>query len=73
MDITTVTQLISTVGFPIAMCALMAWFTYDQTEKHRKEVTDLNNQHAEEMTKVTDALNNNTIALTKLCEKLDKE
>ena len=44
-----VINIISNVGFPIAMCLLMFW----------------NNQ------KTSEAINNNTIAITKLEEKLD--
>lgn len=51
---------ISTVGFPIVMCVLM----YVMNDKQ-----DI--RHAEEIDKVTQALNNNTIALTKLLDKLE--
>lgn len=50
---------ISTVGFPIVMCVLM----YVMNDKQ-----DI--RHAEEIEKVTQALNNNTIALQKLMDKL---
>ena len=44
-----------------------------QTDTYREEVKDMQKEHKEEITKITEALNNNTNALTKLCEKLDKE
>lgn len=51
---------VSTVGFPIVMCVLM----YVMNDKQ-----DI--RHGEEIEKVTQALNNNTIALQKLLDKLN--
>lgn len=57
----TVINLIKDLGFPVAVCIAMFWLNNKQVE-----------QHKEEMTKVTDALNNNTLALTELRDRLDK-
>ena len=57
----SVINLIKDLGFPIAVCIAMFWLNNKQVE-----------QHKEEMTKITDALNNNTLALTELRDKLDK-
>lgn len=57
----TVINLIKDLGFPIAVCIAMFWLNNKQVE-----------QHKEEMSKVTDALNNNTLALTELRDRLDK-
>ena len=73
MDISEITQIIMNVGFPIAMCCAMAWYVKDTSEKHREEVRQLNEQHQEEMKQVTTALNNNTLALQKLCDKLGED
>lgn len=51
---------ISTVGFPIVVACAMFWKMNKQDETHK-----------EEMAKVTEAINNNTIALTRLIDKLD--
>lgn len=69
-NVNTLTQLIASYGFPIVMCLLMAWYVYDTNKKHRGEVEKLNEQHKEEMKQVTEALNNNTLALQRLCDKL---
>ena len=73
MDITQVTQMIMNVGFPIVMCGAMAWYVKDTSDKHREEVRQLNEQHNNEMQKVTTALNNNTLALQRLCDKLGED
>lgn len=66
-------QAITTVGFPIVMCGAMAYYVKYVADKHRDEVSKLNDQHKEEMLNIVKALDNNTLALSKLCEKLDKE
>ena len=59
MDVASVAQLISTVGFPIACCIIMFQALTKEQESHKQE-----------MAAVTAALNNNTVALTKLSDKL---
>ena len=36
-----IVQVISTVGFPIAMCVLMFWFLTKEQETHKVEMNDL--------------------------------
>lgn len=71
MDVQVVIQAITTVGFPIVCCGAMAWYVKYITDKNREEVTKLNEQHKSEMAEVTQAINNNTIALTKLCDLIN--
>lgn len=59
MEINMITEFISTVGFPIAACVLMAWYFSKQDEKHDKEVGELRK-----------AIDNNTLIITKLYERL---
>lgn len=62
MDANTIIQLIGSLGFPIVMCGALFWRMVKSDE-----------QHKEEMDKLSEALNNNTIAITKLSDNLDKE
>lgn len=55
MDFSAVSQLISSVGFPIAACVALFW-------QMNKEST----QHKEEMDTLKESLNKNTLAITKL-------
>ena len=71
MDIQTVLTAISTVGFPIACCVGMGWYVKYTTDKNREDLTTLNTQHKEEMCTVTTAINNNTLALQKLTDRMD--
>ena len=73
MDWNVIMQAVTTVGFPIVMCGVMAYYVKYTTDKHREEIAKLNEQHEQEMLDIVKAVDNNTKALTKLCEKLDKE
>ena len=55
MDIQTVTDLISNLGFPVAMCCALFYYMIKQNEKHEKEVE-----------KLSETLNANTQVLTEL-------
>lgn len=58
--------LIGTVGFPIAMCLLMAWFIYDNQKNNRAQLDKMSESHRNEMDSIKDALVNNTIAIDRL-------
>ena len=73
MDWQGLMQAITTVGFPIVCCIAMMWYVKYVTDQNREEIAKLNDQHKQEMTEVTQAINNNTIALTKLCDLLKAE
>lgn len=73
MDLTT---LLGSYAFPVVACIAMAWYVKDSSEKNRLATQELNKQHTQEMLAFKDeiktALNNNTIALNKLCERLEE-
>lgn len=62
MDANSIITLISNLGFPIVCCGALFWKMNKQDENHKEEL--------EGMTK---ALENNTVALTKLYERLEKD
>lgn len=67
-DILTAVQ---TVGFPIVCCIGLGYYVKYMTDKNKDEIDKINELHREEMKSLAEALNNNTIALTRLCEKMD--
>lgn len=73
MDIQSILQAVTTVGFPIVCCGAMMWYVKYSTDQNRDEVSKLNEQHRQEMTEVTQAINNNTMALQKLCDLMQSE
>lgn len=68
-----IVSIISSVGFPIVACLGLGWYVKYMTDQNNKEVADMRKEHQEEINKVTEALNNNTLALQKLCDKLERE
>lgn len=73
MDVATLTTLIGSFGFPIVACISMGWYVKHLTDQQRKEIADMTAEHKAEMQEVTTALNNNTIAIQKLCDRLTSE
>lgn len=67
------TQIITSVGFPIAMCLLMGYWIKTTHDDHREDIKRLQENHADETKSMTEALNNNTIALQKLIDKIGDE
>lgn len=59
VDVNMVTQLISTVGFPIACTCALFYFWNREREDHANETKELK-----------DAINNNTLVMQKLIDKL---
>ena len=65
-----VVQIVSTLGFPIAMCIGACIFIKYQFDANNKNVDDMRKEHKEEVKSMTEALNNNTLALQRLIDKL---
>lgn len=66
MDVNIITQLVGSLGFPIMACIGMFWYMNKEREDRAKE-TKL---HQQEMDSMRQSLDNNTVALEKLIEKL---
>lgn len=62
MDAATISQIISSIGFPIVACMGCAFYINKQDSRHKDEID-----------KITEALNNNTIALTRLLDKIGSD
>ena len=59
MDVTMVTQLIGSLGFPIVCCAALFWYLVKEKDAHKAEM--------EELRKSVEA---NTTAINSLCQHL---
>lgn len=62
MDATAITSLITSVGFPIVAYLLIFKYMQEQNQSHKEETDSLK-----------DAINNNTLTMQKLIDRLDKE
>ena len=59
MEIGNILSAISSVGFPIVACIALFWKNHKDDERHE-----------EQSNKFNEAVNNNTLALVKLTEKI---
>lgn len=62
MDVQAVTSIITTVGFPIAVCLICFWYINKMQEQHKAETGNL-----------AEALNNNTLVIQKLINNLENK
>lgn len=62
MDFSTISGLISSVGFPIAACIYMAYLQNKSEERYRADID-----------KMRETVDNNTHIMIRICEKLDLE
>lgn len=69
-------QIWSAIGqyaFPIVACVVMGWYVKYIQDNYRKDISDISSRHKEEMDKVTTALNNNTLAIQRLTDFIEKD
>ena len=59
MEVDVFSQVISNLGFPIACVVAMFWMWNSERESHMSE-----------MKEITQAIQNNTLAITKLTERI---
>ena len=68
-----IVNIISAVGFPIVAAVGCGYFVKWQYEQNQKQIEAMRTEHKEEVQNMTKAIENNTLALTRLIEKIDKE
>ena len=61
MDGNSISTIITSVGFPIAMCLALFWYMIKQNEQHQTESTQMK-----------EAINKLEVAIIKLTDKLDR-
>lgn len=80
MDV--VLSAIGQYGFPVALSILLLFYIKDQIEKNREDIKslnekytadikDMNERHSKDISEMTTALNNNTLAIQRLCDRLN--
>ena len=65
-----VVQIVSTLGFPIAMCIGSCFFIKYLFDTFTKQQEEMRKEHREEVSKLQTSLDNNTLALQKLIDKI---
>lgn len=72
MDANAIISLITTVGFPIVMCGAMGYYVKYITDRNRDDMISERNNHQEEVKAMTEAINNNTLAIQKLTDYIER-
>lgn len=70
MDANVVVQLICSVGFPIVMCLIMGYWIKTTHDDHREDIKRLQENHSNETKELTQAINNNTLIVQELVNKM---
>lgn len=68
-----IVQIITSVGFPIAMCLLMGYWIKTTHDDHRDDIKRLQESHLEETKEMTTAIQNNTIVIQQLVDRIGDE
>ena len=62
---------IGSLGFPIIACIGMAMFFNKVNDTYRNDIKEMNASHRQEMDKITEAVNNNTMVIQKLLDRME--
>ena len=72
MDANGIVTLITTVGFLIVMCGAMGYYVKYVTDQNRADMISERKDHQEEVKAMTEAINNNTLAIQKLTDYMER-
>jgi len=68
-----VIQIIQSLGFPIACTVCMFAMWQREVKSHDEEMEKMRATLADQTVTMTDALNNNTVALTRILDKIGEK
>ncbi len=71
MTIENILTIIGSYGFPICACIAIAWFFNKVNDNYRNDIKELSASHKEEVKVMTEAINQNTLVIQKLCDNLE--
>ena len=58
-------------NFPIACCIVLGWYIKLKDDKYNAQIEKMTEAHKEESKQFADALNNNTLVIQKLVDKME--
>lgn len=64
---------INTLGVPTVVAIACMWYVKYREDKNDERIDKLNAEHKEEMSEITEALNNNTLALQRICDTFEQK
>lgn len=63
-------ELITQIGFPIVAAIAVAGYIVKLNNDHREDVKQLTKENNDKIDKLTEVVNNNTLAMTRIYERL---
>lgn len=73
MDIKLLLDAVSVVGFPIVMCLVFMYYVKYLTDKNSEQIDRITEQHREETKELAKAVENNTLVVAQLLDRLGKD
>lgn len=64
---------INTLGVPTVVAIASMWYVKYREDKNDTRIDNLNKAHKQEMSDITEALNNNTLALQRICDTFEQK
>lgn len=64
---------INTLGVPTVVAIASMWYVKYREDKNDTRIDNLNEAHKQEMSDITEALNNNTLALQRICDTFEQK
>lgn len=64
---------INTLGVPTVVAIASMWYVKYREDKNDARIDNLNEAHKQEMSDITEALNNNTLALQRICDTFEQK
>lgn len=68
-----VITVINTLGLPTVVAIASMWYVKYREDRNDARMDKLNESHKQEMSDITEALNNNTLALQRICDIFDSK
>lgn len=72
-DVSALAETINQFGAPTVMCVLLIGVVKYIYDNNLKQMNDIQEKHTEEANKMVEALNNNTLVIQKLVDKIGGE
>ena len=68
-----ITTLLGNGFFPILICGVLLWYIYKKESQTRETIKEMNANHKEEIAELRKSIDNNTMVVQKLVDKIGGE
>ena len=68
-----ITTLLGNGFFPILICGVLLWYIYKKESQTRETIKEMNAKHKEEIAELRKSIDNNTMVVQKLVDKIGGE